>query len=149
MKIILLKDVKNVGKKDQIIEVSDGYASNYLIPRGLAVKMTSKEMNILKTNKKQQQLDEEKRKEEAKDIKGRIETLCLEFFAPSSKDGRMFGTISPKQIEQELLNKYQITIDKRKLIDKDPINSFGYSNLRIELYKDVIATIKVHVSEKK
>lgn len=148
MKIILLKDVKNVGKKDQILEVSDGYASNFLIPRGFAVKMTSKEMNILENNQKQQRLNEEKKKEEAQELKGKIESLCLEFTASSSKDGRMFGTISPKQIEQELLVKHQITIDKRKFIDKDPINSFGYTNLRIELYKDIIATIRVHVSER-
>lgn len=149
MKIILLKDVKNVGKKDQIVDVSDGYASNYLIPHGLAVKMTSQEMSILKNNQKQRALDEEKKKEEAQVLKQKIEGIVLEFTAPSSKDGRMFGTISPKQIEQELIAKYKITIDKRKMVDKEPVNSFGYSNIRVELYKDVIATIRVHVIEKK
>ncbi len=149
MKVILLKDVKKVGKKDQIIEVSDGYAANYLIPNGLAVKMTSKEMNILENNQKQRQKDEEIKKEEALKLKEKIESIVLEFTASSSKDGRMFGTISPKQIEQELLLKYQIVIDKRKFVDKYPVNAFGFTNLRVELYKNVLATVRVHVSEKK
>ena len=79
----------------------------------------------------------------------KINSLVLEFEAPSSKDGRMMGTISQKQVVELLKEKYGIAVDKRKFQDKYPINAFGYTNLKIELFKDVYATIKVHVSEKK
>ena len=75
--------------------------------------------------------------------------MVLEFTAPASKDGRMMGTISEKVIVQELKDKYGIVVDKRKFVDKYPCNAFGYTRLKIELFKDVIATISVHVSEKK
>lgn len=149
MKVILLKDVRSLGKKDQIVEVSDGYAANYLFPKHLAVKMTTKGLEILEDQKEQRKIEELNKKHEAEELKKVIDNLVLEFQASASKDGRMFGTISPKQIELELKNKYNISIDKRKFIDKYPCNAFGYTNLKIELYKDVIATIRVHVTEKK
>lgn len=148
MQVILLKDVKNVGKKDQVVEVSDGYAANFLFPRHLAVKKTTKGMEVLGNQQEQRRQVDEQNRQNALKEKERIESVVLEFVAPSSKDGRMFGTISPKQIEQEYKNKYNITIDKRKFVDKYPVNAFGYTTLRVELYKGVIASCKVHVSDK-
>ena len=106
MKVILLQDVKKVGKKDQIVEVADGYATNFLIAKKLAVKYTEKSVEI-----------RDKQIEEAKVIAKKLESIVLEFEAPSSKDGRMFGTISQKQIIQELKDKYDISLDKRKFVD--------------------------------
>ena len=148
MKVILLKEVKGVGKKDQIVDVSDGYAANFLLPRHLAVKMTSKSMEVLDNQIEQRKLDDQKNKEEAEKLKVKLENIVLEFKAGSSNDGRMFGSISPKQIEQEYKTKYGIVIDKRKFVDKIAINSFGYTILKLELYKGVIASCKIHVSEK-
>ncbi len=149
MKVILLQDVSKIGRKNQIVEVSDGYASNYLIPRKLAVKLTTTEVY-----KRDQQIQEEKeeyarKKLEAQEISEKLKDIVLEFEATSSKDGRMMGTISPKEIVHELKEKYDIVVDKRKFVDKYPCNSFGYTNLKVELFKDVIATVRVHVSEKK
>ena len=149
MKVILLQDVKSVGKKNQVVEVSDGYAQNFLIPRRLAVKSTSKGLEV-----RDQQIQNEKdefirKQQEAKDIGAKINSIVLEFTAPSSKDGRMMGSISTKQVVEFLKEKYGIIIDKRKFVDKYQINAFGYTNLKIELFKDVYATVRVHVSEKK
>ncbi len=149
MKVILLQDVRNIGKKNQIVEVSDGYASNYLIPRKLAVRSTTTEIY-----KRDQHIQEEKeefahKQQEAREVAERLKDIVLEFQATGSKDGRMMGTISTKEIVNELKEKYDISVDKRKFVDKYPCNAFGYTNLKVELFKDVIATIRVHVTEKK
>ncbi len=153
MKIILTADVKGVGKKGQTVTVSDGYASNYLIPKKLAVISTaSSQTQLAKDN-----ANEEKRqaalKAEAEELAKRLEHINVEFKAKSGSDGRMFGTISPKEIEEGLKAQWDIVIDKRKFIDKYPANAFGYTRLRIELYKgsagSVIGTVNVHISEEK
>ena len=148
MEVILLKDVKNVGKKDQIVNVSDGYAANFLFPRGLAVKKTSKGMEVLGNQQEERKKQDEQNRANAIAMKEKIESVVLEVVAGASKDGRMFGTISPKQIEQEYKNKYGIVIDKRKFVDKYPVNAFGFTTLKVELYKGVIASCRIHVSDK-
>lgn len=149
MKVILLKDVKTIGKKNQVVEVSDGYAQNYLIPRRLAVKSTTTGLEIRDRQIQNEKDDYIRRQNEAKELAKKFESLVLEFTAPSSKDGRMMGTISQKQIVEYLKNKHNISIDKRKFVDKYPINAFGFTNLKVELFKEVYATIRVHVIEKK
>ena len=149
MKVILLKDVKGIGKKDQIVTVKDGYGSNYLIPNGLAVMHSQKSVEILGQQKadaaEQVRLATLKAQEVAKQLEG----ITLEFEAACGADSRMFGSISTKQIEQELKNKYSIEIDKRKFIDKTAVDRLGYTKLKIELYKGVFGTVNVHVSEKR
>lgn len=147
MKVILLQDIRKLGKKDQVIEVKDGYAANYLIPNKLAVRYTDRSKQILENQQQDRKLKEEELKALALEKKSKLDTITLEFKAKASKDGRMIGTISYKQVEAELLSRYHIEIDKRKFVDKLSINAFGNTILKIELYKDVIATIKVHVSE--
>ncbi len=149
MKVILLQDVKKVGKKDEVVEVSQGYGANYLIRNGLAIMYTSGAKNVLDEQMKQRKEEDEKRKAEAQAVAEKLKTVTLEFTAPASKDGRMFGNISPKQICEELEKVFGISVDKRKFVDKYPVNAFGYTRLKIELYKGVIGTVNVHVSEKK
>ncbi len=149
MKVILLKDVKNVGKKDQIVEVSQGYGSNYLIKNGLAILYSSGSKYTLDKQIKQREDEDEKNKEEAKIIVEKLKSITLEFTATASKDGRMCGTISPKQIINELKIKHSIELDKRKFVDKYPVNAFGYTRLKIEIYKGIIGTINVRVIESK
>lgn len=147
MKVILLKDVKNIGKKDEILNVKDGYATNYLIPNKLAVAYSQKSNEILNQQKADYAANVEKMRQEALAISKKLESITVEFKAKGSGDGRMFGTISTKQIEQELKQVHGIEIDKRKILSKDAVDHFGYSKLQIELFKGVIGTITVHVTE--
>lgn len=148
MKVILLKDVKNVGKKDQVIEVSDGYASNFLIPRKLAVFFTSKSKEVLENQKEQVLLTEKQNTEAAKKTAGKFEKVYCEFVLSTGEKGRTFGSISAKQIEKQLQDQYGITVDKRKFINFTPINQLGTTIVKIELYKGVIGELKVVVKTK-
>ena len=148
MKVILLKDVKGIGKKNEIVNVKDGYGANYLIPNRLAVMYSEKSQDILNQQKKAEADNIERMKAEATEVSMKLESIVLEFRANGSGDGRMFGTISTKQIEQELKDKHNIQIDKRKFVDKQLVDHFGYTKLKIELYKGIFGTVTVHVNEK-
>ena len=149
MKVILLKDVKGVGKKQEIVNVKDGYGANYLIPHGLAVMYSEKSLEILNNQKADEAAEIAKNISKAKDIAAKLKDIVLEFTANSGSGGRMFGTISSKQIAAELQAKHNIEIDKRKFVNKTVVDAFGYTKLQIELYKGVIGEINVHVTESK
>ncbi len=142
MKVILKQDVKKVGKRGDIVDVSDGYGRNYLIARGLAVAESKRSLEILGEQKAQEAADEEKRVEEAKEIAAKMEKMMLTFTVKAGESGRVFGSVSTKQIT-ESLNKQGIHIDKRKILDTNPIQTLGVTNVRIELHKNVIGTIRV------
>ena len=148
MKVILLKDVKGIGKKQDIVNVKDGYGANYLIPNKLAVMYSERSQEVLDIQKKKQADEIERLKAEAREVSEKLENIVVEFNAKGSGDGRMFGTISTKQIAEELKAKYSIEIDKRKFVDKATVDHFGYSKLTIELYKGINGTITVLVNEK-
>ena len=148
MKVILLQDVKKVGRKGEIVEVSDGYAANFLFPKKLAVKESKKSVEILEQQKEDARLLLEKQKEDAIKVKGELEKITLEFKLKANGD-KVFGSISFKQVEEELKNKHSIVIDKRKITSKGPIDSLGYTKLNIELFKGVVGVINVHVGEEK
>lgn len=147
MKVILLKDVKKVGKKDQTLEVSDGYAINFLIPNKLAVQVTKKSLEVLDTQKQLVLENEAKAKEVAMEIAKQLANITVKIPMKCGKDGKLFGSISLKKVEDELANVHHVTIDKRKFIDKNPIDSLGYFKLSIELYKGVIGIVNIHVVE--
>lgn len=148
MKVILTQDVKKVGKKGEIVTVSDGYGQNFLIRNKLAVLATTYGKEIVAQNKEQERLQDIENKKNAEELKKTLEGLVLEFYLSSGKDGKTFGSVSTKNIAEELLKTHHIKIDKRKFINARPIQALGYTNLKLELYKDVIATIKVHLQEK-
>ena len=151
MKVILLADVKKVGKKGETIEVSDGYGANFLIPRGLAKPSTSSTQRELARDNAAEEARQKELKKEAEEVAKRLETIEVRFKSKVGKDGRMFGSISPKEIAQGLESQWGIKIDKRKFVDKYPVNALGYARLRIELYKgsegQVIGTVVVHIEE--
>ena len=147
MKVVLLEDVRKVGKKGDVVNVSDGYGQNFLIKNKLAVKETAGAKKILQ-QKEEARLQDIENKKNAEALKEKIEGITLEFVLKSGKDGKTFGSVSTKHIVEQLREKYDIRVDKRKFINAHPIGALGYSNLKVELYKGVIATIRVHLSEK-
>lgn len=153
MKVILLADAAKLGKKGDTITVSDGYATNYLIPHGLAVVSTAGNQQNLAKQNAEETARQKALKAEAEQLAARLEHINVEFTAKVGSDGRMFGTISPKQIEEGLKQQWDITIDRRRFIDKYPANAIGYTRLKIELYKgsegQVVGTVNVHITEAK
>lgn len=145
MRVILLSDVPKLGKKGDIKQVADGYGRNYLIARGLAVLESEGAKKVLdKQNEEAKALDEKKR-QEAIELKNLLETKTYEFKV-KAKEGKVSGSISSKQIE-EAVRKDGISIDKRKIINSEPLNELGTFDVKIELYKDVIGVIKVVLKE--
>ena len=144
MKVILKQDVKKVGKRGEVVEVSDGYARNFLIARGLAVAETKASREILEDQKAQEAKDEAKREQEAKELAEKLDNMIIEFHVNSGKEGKVFGSVSTKQIAEEL-NKQGIHIKKKKILDTTPITSLGITDVRVELHKNVIGTIHVKV----
>ena len=149
MKVILLSDVKKVGKKGSIVEVSDGYGANFLIPNKLAVKVTKTSMDIKNKQDDDKAKQDEQNRLDAVALKEKMDNLTLELKAKVGKDGKMFGAVSTKQIVEEYKKQFDIELDKRKIIDSKSISSLGYTKIKIELYKNVIATITIHIEEEK
>ena len=149
MKVILLADVKKLGKKDQTIEVSDGYAVNYLFPRRLAVQVTKKSVEVLENQQEQRRENDAKMKAEAQELAKKLDTITLEFKVKTGREGKLFGAISLKQVAEELNQQYGIDVDKRKFVDKGPLDMLGYYSLGVELYKGVIGKVHVHLDEEK
>ena len=145
MKVILLQDVKKLGKKDQTIEVSDGYAVNFLFPRRLAVQVSKRSVEVLENQQEEVRENEAKAKADAEELAKRLETITLEFKVKTGREGKLFGAISLKQVADELTNKHNINIDKRKFVDKGPLDQLGYYELKVELHKGVIAKIHIHI----
>ena len=142
MKVILLADVKKLGKKDQIIEVSDGYANNFLFPRKLAVQVTKKSVEVLGNQQEERKELAAKMKADAEALAKKLDTITLTFKVKTGREGKLFGAISLKQVTEELA-KLGIEIDKRKFVDKGPLDELGFHHIGVELYKGVIG--KVHV----
>ena len=147
MKVILLQDVKGLGKKNQQLDVSDGYAANFLIPRRLAVKVSEKSVEILEKQKEDARIATENARQEAIKLAGQLKDITLEFKLKVGGNGKVFGSISLKQVEEQLKTKFNIAIDKRKFITKGPVDSLGITRLQIELFKGVVGEVVVHVSE--
>lgn len=142
MKVIFIKDLKKQGKVNEIKEVSDGYATNFLIKNGYAVKYTKTSNEILNTSLKNQALEEEKNIKEANKLKQELEKKELVFNVKSGTDGRTFGTISTKQISEKL-NELNYKIDKKQIEIDVPLNVLGTHSVRVNLHKKVECKLKV------
>lgn len=148
MKVIFLKDVKGKGKKGDVKNVSDGYARNYLLKNNFAQEATPANLKALEAKKKKQKQLEQKEKEEAIQLKDKLADITVELTAKSGDGGRLFGSITSKQISEALEKKYGYKIDKRKIELDSPIRSLGYTNVPVKLHPEVSGSIKVHVTEK-
>ena len=145
MKVIFIKDLKKQGKKDEIKEVSDGYATNFLIKNGYAVKYTKTSNERLYDDIKERELKEAKDIEEANKIKDKLAKENIVFNVKVGKDGKVFGNISTKQISEKLTN-LGYNIDKKKIILDTTLNTLGTHNVRIILHKKVEATLRVTIN---
>ena len=143
MQVIFLKDLRGQGKKGEIKEVADGYAMNFLIKKGYAVKKTEKSLNILNTQNENNRLLDEKNTKEAKELAEKLKKTIITFTAKAGSGDKMFGSISNKQIKEEL-DKLGYHFDKKQ-ISGETINCFGFHNVDINIYKNVVVTIRVEV----
>ena len=145
MKVIFLQDVKGKGKKGEVKEVSTGYANNYLLKNNLAEEATTG--NLRKLKAKQQKAEEEAavEKAEAEKLKKKLADINVQIKAKSGEDGRLFGSITNKQIAEALRKDYNIKVDRRKIELADPIRSLGHMNVSVKLHHEVTGTIHVEV----
>lgn len=144
MQVIFVQDVRKQGKKGEIKTVADGYAKNFLIKNGYAIPVNEKNINNLEHEKaREKKLDKENREEATKE-KQKMEKENIEFKVKTGKDDKVFGSVSPKQIKEEL-EKKGYKIDKKQIEIKNSITTLGYHDVKINLYSDISATIKVHV----
>ena len=147
MKVLLLADVKGQGKKDQIVEVSDGYARNFLFPKKLAVVADNKVMSEAKSREESKQFRLKEEKAAAQALAAKLGSLTVKISAPSGADGRLYGSVTTKDIADELAKQHKITIDKRKLSLPENIKAYGTYNVEVKVYPEVTATLKVTVTE--
>lgn len=147
MKVIFLKDVKGKGKKGEVKNVADGYAQNFLLKQGLAVEATNANMSTLDAKKRKEEKEAEQELENSKKLKEALEALTVNLKAKSGEGGRLFGSITSKQIAEELQKAHGFKIDKRKFELHDAIRALGHTNVPVKLHPQVTATLKVHVTE--
>jgi len=145
MKVILLQDVKGTGKKGQVVNASDGHAKNFLIPRKLAVEATNSNMSDLE---KQQKTAERKRQEEvatAQDLAKRIEAVHVKIPMKVGENGKMFGSVSNKEIAEALSKQGGIDIDKKKIVLSEPIKTLGERKISIKLFAETLALLTLEI----
>jgi len=147
MKVILLANVKGLGKKDEMVEASDGYARNYLIPKKLAILADNKAQNELKgkESSRQHKIDEEIRA--AKEIAARLEGTVVKIRSASGADGRLYGAVTAKDIAEALEKDFGITVDKRKIELPDVIKTYGTYSITVKLYTEIAGKFTVVVHE--
>ena len=145
MKVILLSDIKGVGKKDQIINANDGYARNYLFPKKLAVEANSGNLANLKSKQESNQYRKDLQKEEAIKIADKMKDILLKIKVKAGENGKIFGGVTSKEISENLKSQYNIEVDKKKVNLDETIKNIGTFNVEIKLYEGVIGNLKVSV----
>lgn len=148
MRVILIEDVKGKGKKDQVLEVSDGYARNYLFKNKLAIEATTKAMNDLAGKEASKQHKYEVEKEAALKLAKQLEEATVVIRHESGKDNKLYGAVTTKEITEHLKQEHSIDVDKKKIVLDTPIKTSGTYKLKVKLFTDVSAVITVHVVEK-
>ncbi len=144
MEVIFLKDVKNQGKKGQIKNVKDGYAQNYLIKNGYAIKKTKETLSKLSHEQAKKAQEDENNKNKAQLLKEKLSKVVLEFKVKTGAGDKVFGSVTTKQIKEEL-DKLGYKIEKNTIEISNPISSLGFHTIKINLYPNIIAEIKVHL----
>lgn len=148
MKVILKADIKGVGKKDQIINASDGYARNFLLPKNLAVEANTDNMTKLKSKQDANAYKKSQEKEEAKKIAEKLSKIQLKIEVKAGENGKVFGGVSAKEIAEQLKANYNIEVDKKKIELKETIKTLGIRTVTIKLYEGVTGNLKIDVISK-
>lgn len=147
MKVVLLEDVKSLGKKGDIVEVSEGYARNFIIPKKKGVEANQENLNTLKLQKANEEKIAKEKLEAAKELAAKLNEASVSLTIKGGKDGRTFGSVSSKEIEEAIKSQLGLEIDKKKLVIAEPIKTFGNHEVKVKLHKDVTAGLKVKVGE--
>ena len=147
MKVIFLEDVKGKGKKGEVKNVADGYAQNYLIKNGLAKEATNSSVSALQGQKKAEDKKAQEQLDEANKLKAFLEAeeTVIIVKAKSGEEGRLFGSVTSKQVADQLNKQYKVKLDKRKIDLKEPIRALGFVKLEVRLHLEVTATLTVHI----
>ena len=145
MKVILKENIKGVGKKDEVINASDGYARNFLFPKNLAVEANAENMSKLKAKQDSNAFKKLQEKEEAQRIADKLSKILLKIKVKAGANGKIFGGVSSKEIAENLEKQYQIKVDKKKIDLKDAIKTLGTFNIDIKLFDGVVGKIKIDI----
>lgn len=145
MKVIFIKDLKGQGKCGEEKNISDGYAKNFLIPKGYAIEATASNLNDLKGKKESEAYKKEKEIEFANDLKTKIEEISVTLTAKGGESDKLFGSVTSKEIANKLKSEHGIEVDKKKFVLPDGIKTFGTTNVDIKLYPGISAKLKVNV----
>ena len=147
MKVILQQDVKGQGKKGQMIEVSEGYGRNFLLPRKLAIPATADAINTMNLKEKAKKAEEARLKAEAQDVAAKLKDITVKLTAKAGNGGKLFGAVTTKEISEGLAKQYGLNIPKQKLVLDEPIKAFGGYQVKAKLGFEITATVKVSVTE--
>ena len=145
MKVILKDNIKGVGKKNEVINASDGYARNFLFPKNLAVEATPENMQKLNSQNQAKQYRKDQEKEQAQEIAKKLEKITVEIKVQAGENGKIFGSVSSKEVAESLEKQYKIEIDKKKIEIKEPIKVLGTRTIEARLFEGVIGKIKINV----
>ena len=148
MKVILTQDVKGQGKKDQVVDVSDGYARNFLFPKKLAIPADAKAMNEIKNKEASLKHKIDTERAEAKVLAEKLDAVLVKLVCKSGADGKLYGAVTAKDIAEALEKNHKLVVDKRKITIPEPIKSYGKFDLDVKLYTDVSGKIHLLVSDK-
>ncbi len=147
VKVVLLKDVKGQGKKDQIVDVSDGYARNFLLPKGLAAEASGSVLNDIKNKEASRAHKIELEREAAREIAAKLESITVSLKVKSGGAGRMYGSVTAKDIAEALEAQQGIKIDRRKMVMNEPVKQYGTYRIDVKLFTDVSGKITLSVTE--
>lgn len=147
MKVILLENIKGVGKKDEIINANDGYARNYLFPKKLAVEANKGNLANLKSKQDSNKFKRDTEKSEAEEIAKKLDNIILKIKVKAGENGKIFGGVTAKEISEYLKSVYNLDIDKKKIVLKETIKTLGTVTVDIKLFEGVVAKLKVSTIE--
>ena len=145
MKVILLKDIRKLGKKDDVVEVSDGYARNFLLPKKMGVEANAENMAKLQAQNSSKQFKKDTEKEEAQKLAEKMNKISLRIQVKAGENGKIFGGVTAKEIAENLKKEYSIEIDKKKVLLPETIKNLGTFTVEIKLYEGIIAKLKLNV----